>query len=160
VKPRRRKKQPDSRETPRDDIRTALDAQVQVIAGKVPPEVMDRVLRIRQVIERILPDLSHLPIGAPEAFLIERTATSYLPIALENFLGLPAQARSQPLRDGKTPTQLLLHQLALLEGAMKEVAGNLHQYDADRLLAHGRFLEERLGRAGLSVGRAEGTDTG
>ena len=144
---------------PGDDIRTMLDAQVRAVAGKVPPEVMDKVLRIRRLIERILPELHDLPVGAPEVFLVERTATNYLPVALDNYLRLPARATSQPLRDGKTPTELLLHQLALLEDALKEVGANLHQYDADRLLAHGRFLEERLGKSGLSVRPPNGTDT-
>jgi hypothetical protein len=153
VKPRRQSKKPG------DDIRTTLDAQVQAVVGKVPPEVMDKVLRIRRLIERILPDLYDLPVGAPEVFLVERTSTSYLPLALDNYLRLPARAATQPLRDGKTPKQLILHQLTLLEDALKDVGANLHRYDADRLLAHGRFLEERLGRSGLSVRPPDRTNT-
>jgi len=34
---------------------------------------------------------------------------------------------------------------------MNEVADDVHRYDADRLLANGRFLEERFGRSPLSL---------
>ena len=135
-----------------NDVRQALDSQVRIITGKVPPEVMAKVLKIRQAIVAILPRSGSLPPGSPELFLVERTATDYLPTSLQAYLKLPrAYASRHAVQDGKTPKQILLDQLTLLENKMNEVAEDVHRHDSDRLLANGRFLEERFGRSPLSL---------
>jgi hypothetical protein len=135
-----------------DDVKHALDTQVRIITGKVPPEVMAKVLKIRQVICGILPRAGNLAPGSPELFIIERTATDYLPTSLQAYLNLPrAYATLHAVQDGKTPKEILLDQLTLLENKMNEVADDVHRNDADRLLANGRFLEERFGRSPLSL---------
>jgi hypothetical protein len=135
-----------------NDVRHALDIQVRSITGKVPPEVMAKVLKIRQVIYGILPRVGNLAPGSPELFIIERTATDYLPTSLQAYLNLPrAYATRQAVQDGKTPNDILLDQLTLLENKMNEVADDVHHNDADRLLVNGRFLEERFGRSPLSL---------
>jgi hypothetical protein len=134
------------------DIRKTLDNQVRAVSGRVPPEVIAKLLSIRQIIVGILPRTGNLPPGSPELFLVERTATDYLPTALQSYLNLPrTYATLHPVQDGKTPRLVLLEQLALLEAKMNEVADDVHRYDADRLLANGRFLEERFGRSPLSL---------
>lgn len=133
-------------------MKQALDTQVRIITGKVPPEVMVRVLKIRQIILGILPRSGSLPPGSPELFVIERTATDYLPTSLQAYLNLPrAYATQHQVQQGKTPKEVLLDQLTLLENKMNEVALDIHRNDADRLLANGRFLEERFGRPPLSI---------
>jgi hypothetical protein len=135
-----------------NDVKQALDTQVRVITGKVPPEVMAKVLKIRQIIFGILPRSGNLPPGSPELFVIERTATAYLPTSLQAYLNLPrAYATLHAVQGGKTPKEILLDQLTLLENKMNEVADDVHRNDADRLLANGRFLEERFGRSPLSL---------
>ena len=135
-----------------NDVRAALDAQVRAVTGQVPAEVMAKILSIRQTISGILPASGSLPPASPVWFVIERTATDYLPRSLENYLSLPRlYATRQPVRNGKTPKDLLLEQLTLLDDKMKEIAQDMHQHDADRLLANGRFLEDRFGRSGLSL---------
>lgn len=134
------------------NVKLALDRQVRVITGKVPPEVMAKVLKIRQTILGILPRLGNLAPGSPELFVIERTATNYLPTSLDAYLNLPkAYAIRHQVQNGKTPKEILLDQLTLLENKMNEVADDVHRNDSDRLLAHGRFLEERFGRSPLSL---------
>lgn len=135
-----------------NDVTQALDTQVRFITGKVPPEVMAKVLKIRQIIYGILPRVGNLAPGSPELFIIERTATNYLPTSLQAYLNLPrAYATRHAVQDGKTPKEILLDQLTLLENKMSEVADDVHRNDADRLLANGRFLEERFGRSPLSL---------
>ena len=46
---------------------------------------------------------------------------------------------------------VLMDQLTLLQSKMSEVADDVHRNDTDRLLANGRFLEERFGRSALSL---------
>jgi hypothetical protein len=136
-----------------DDIRKALDHEVHVVSGRVPAEVFAKVQSIQQIILGILPRSGALAPGSPELFVVERTATDYLPTALESYLNLPrAYATLHPVQDGKTPKQVLMDQLTLLESKMSEVADDVHRNDTDRLLANGRFLEERFGRSALSLG--------
>src|SRR5207248_7260067 len=73
-----------------NDVKQALDTQVRLITGRVPPEVMAKVLMIRQIILGILPRSGNLPPGSPQLFIIERTATDYLPTSLQ---GLPESAQ-------------------------------------------------------------------
>lgn len=141
-----------------DDVRQAIDHEINAVSGRVPPDILAKVQSIRQIILGILPRAGALPPGSPELFVVERTATEYLPTAVESYLNLPrAYATQQRLQDGKTPTQVLVDQLTLLESKMNEVADHLHRVDADRLLANGRFLEERFGRSALSL---DGSDPG
>jgi len=135
-----------------DDIRHALDTEVKAVNGRVPAYVLAKVQSIQQVILGILPRSGALPPGSPELFVVQRTATDYLPTALESYLNLPrAYATLHQVQDGKTPRQVLLDQLTLLESKMGEVADDVHRNDTDRLLANGRFLEERFGRSALSL---------
>lgn len=135
-----------------DDFRKAMDRQVQAVGGRVPPDVLAKVQSIRQIILGIVPRLAALPEGSPERFIVDRTATDYLPTALESYLNLPAAYATQhPVKDGKTPKQVLMDQLTLLESTMKEVTVTVLRNDTDRLLANGRFLEERFGRSPLSL---------
>lgn len=138
------------------DVRKAIDQEIHAVSGRVPPEVLAKVQSIRRIILEILPRVHALPLGSPESFVVERTATDYLPTALESYLTLPrVYATQQRVQDGKTPTQVLMDQLTLLESKMNEVADHVHHVDADRLLANGRFLEERFGRSALSLDRSD-----
>lgn len=135
-----------------NDVRAALDAQVRAVTGKVPAEVMAKILSIRQTISGILPASGSLPPASPVWFVIERTASDYLPRSLENYLSLPRlYATRQPVRSDMTPKDLLLEQLTLLDNKMKEIAEDMHRHDADGLLANGRFLEDRFGPSSLSL---------
>lgn len=140
-----------------NDVRKALEQEERLINGRVPADVLAKVQNIQQIIYGILPRTGSLPAGSPELFVVQRTASDYLPTALESYLNLPrAYATLQPVQDGKTPKQLLMDQLTLLESKMTEVADDVHQNDTDRLLANGRFLEERFGRSALSLPGAGG----
>jgi hypothetical protein len=136
------------------DVRKALENEVFMVSGRLPPDVMAKVQSIQQIILGILPRSGVLPPESPELYIVQRTATEYLPTALESYLNLPrAYATLHPVQDGKTSKQVLLDQLGLIESKMGEVADDVHRYDADRLLANGRFLEERFGRSALSLER-------
>ena len=135
-----------------NDVRKALDTEVRAVSGRVPPDILAKVQSIQQIILGILPRSGNLPAESPELYVVQRTATDYLPTSLESYLNLPrAYATLHPVENGKTSRQILLDQLTLLESKMSEVADDVHRNDADRLLANGRFLEERFGRSALSL---------
>ena len=85
-------------------------------------------------------------------FLIRQTALEYLPRALNAYLALPrVYAERRAVADGRTPHDELLAQLQLLNRKMQEVADNIAKRDTDRLLANGRFLQERFAPSSLDV---------
>src|ERR1700694_4818735 len=122
--------------------------KVAAVSGRVPPAIMMRIQRIELTIRsEILPRLDCLPLGARELYLVVRNARDYLPTAVETYLRLPSGYASSR---GATAYQVLVDELDLLEGHMRQVAEVVHRADMDRLLAHRRFLEDRFNRLDLS----------
>ena len=61
---------------------------------------------------------------------------------------LPRQwADSRPIENGKTSLMLLIDQLDLLAATMDKIFDAVVRVDADALIAHGRFLQEKFGHA-------------
>ena len=135
-----------------DDIRAGLDGLVRKIQGKVPKEVMDLVRSIQGSIVEVLPQIVDLSSSDYNIFLIKQTALDYLPASLENYLNLPpAYANLHPVRDGKTPKELLVEQLGLLDGEMKEVVQAVYNNDTQKLMAQGQFLKEKFQKSSLAL---------
>ena len=129
-------------------VQRCLSGEIAAVAGRVPPDIWIRIQRIELTIRaEILPRLDCLPLGAPELYLVERTASDFLPTAVETYLQLPGGYASSA---GATAHQVLVDELDLLETQMRRVAEAVHRADMDRLLAHHRFLEDRFRRLDLS----------
>jgi hypothetical protein len=129
-------------------VQRSLSAEIAAVAGRVPPDIWIRVQRIELTIRaEILPRLDCLPLGAPELYLVERTARDFLPTAVETYLRLPGGYASAR---GATAYQVLVDDLDLLEAQMRRVAETVHRADMDRLLTQHRFLEDRFRPLDLS----------
>jgi hypothetical protein len=136
-----------------DEIRAGLNHLTEVIQGNVPEEILTRVNSIKTSILEILPQIMNVNGTDPNIFIIRQTALDYLPEALEYYLNLPpAYANYHHVKGSKTAKQLLLEQLDLLDQQMKEVAEDFHRQDTERLMAHGRFLEQKFSRHDLLAG--------
>lgn len=139
------------------DVGRSLDRLLRQIHGKVPTDIERKVQGIAETIRGILPRSGHLAPGSQELFILQRTVADYLPTSLESFMNLPrTYAAIHPLKGTKTAQQVLSDQLDLLQQQMDEVADATARSDADRLLAQGRFLEERFGRSDLSISSGPG----
>jgi hypothetical protein len=132
-----------------DDILSALDrVEAMVGGGVVPAPVLSRVKRVSSTLRETLPRLRNLGLGSPQAYSVMATATDYLPEALGGYLRLPRQwADSRPVDNGKTSLMLLIDQLDLLGATMDKIFDAVVRVDADALVAHGRFLQEKFGHA-------------
>jgi len=129
-------------------VQRSLSAEIAAVAGRVPPDIWIRVQRIELTIRaEIMPRLDCLPLGAPELYLVERTARDFLPMAVETYLRLPGGYATPR---GMTAYQVLVDDLDLLEAQMRRVAETVHRVDMDRLLAQHRFLEDRFRPLDLS----------
>jgi hypothetical protein len=133
-------------------VRESLRRLGERLTGRVPAEVVARVDAIRRLVLGLLEREEGPAAGSRELFTLLRTATDYLPAALDAYLRLPAEyATTRRLADGRTPAEVLLSQLELLEREMVDVADAVSRNDVDRLLAHGRFLADRFGRSELTL---------
>jgi hypothetical protein len=135
------------------DLGKSLERLLRQIHDRVPRDIERKVQGIAATIQGVLPRTGQLPPGSQELFILQRTVSDYLPTSLESFMNLPrAYAAVHPLKGTKTAQQVLSDQLDLLQTQMDEVADAAAKSDADRLLAQGRFLEDRFGRSDLTIG--------
>jgi hypothetical protein len=138
-----------------DSIRRSLQRQLAIANGKLSPDLQAKLQDIADTIMGILPHYAEFPPGSPDLFVVGRTATDYLPSALQAYLNLPrAYATLHKMPNGKTADQVLGDQLTLLGSKMNEVADAVHKKDSDALLANGRFLEEKFGASPLALPQA------
>jgi hypothetical protein len=138
-----------------DSIRKSLQRQLSIAQGKLPPPLQAKLQEIADTIMGILPHYAEFPPGSPDLFVVGRTATDYLPSALQAYLNLPrAYAALHKMPNGKTADDVLNDQLTLLASKMDEVADAVHKKDSDALLANGRFLEEKFGASPLALPQA------
>src|SRR5262249_61849144 len=87
------------------------------------------------------------PTGSRDLFVLRRTAPEYLPTSVAASLALPAAyATTAILRDGRTALQILGGQLGLLDVEVGEIGDAVRHRDSERLVVHGRFLEQVFGR--------------
>jgi hypothetical protein len=130
------------------DIQAALAAVEDLVDdGAVPPLVQSRVRRVVRTVTDTVPRLRNLGPGSAQAYSVVATATDYLPQAIRNYTRLPrAWADSRPIENGKTSLMLLVDQLDLLAATMDQILDAVVRVDADALIAHGRFLQEKFGR--------------
>jgi hypothetical protein len=127
-------------------LQQALADEIGAVSGRVSPEVINRVQHIELTIRtQILPRLDCLPMGSRDLYLVERTAFEDLPTALDVYLRLPEGYVSMgPGSRGRPAIEVLLRQLDVMDAEMRQVAATVQRADMDRLLAHERFLIDRL----------------
>jgi hypothetical protein len=132
----------------KDAIRSLEEIQRR-IRRRVPDPVARRVKYISASIIDSLRRADSLGEGSSEVYGLVKTATDYLPTALQTYLDLPRNyADRKVVVEGKTPLILLVEQLDLLMEKMDEIAEAVNRADSDKLIAHGRFLDEKFGKDG------------
>jgi hypothetical protein len=139
------------------DILNALDrVEAMVAGGTVPAPVQSRVKRVSSTVRQTMPRLRNLGLGSPQAYSVMATATDYLPEAIGGYLRLPRDwADSRPIEAGKTSLMLLIDQLDLLASTMDQIFDAVVRVDANALVAHGRFLQEKFGHPSTPSVRLE-----
>jgi hypothetical protein len=115
-------------------------------AGRLPVDVQIKAEQIRRKAEALLQYAEYFPTGSQDLYVVQRTTVEYLPNTLNAYLALPpGYANAAVSADGKTALQALWEQLNLLEVKLDNIASTLHKENLNRLMANGRFLEERFG---------------
>lgn len=132
-----------------EQLLEALDAiEEQARDGKVPGVVLSRLLRVTRIVRQTLPRLGGLGLGSRQGYSVMATVTDYLPVAIGNYLRLPRDwADTRPIAAGKSSVMLLVDQLDLLGSTMDKVYDAVNRADAEAIIVHGAFLEEKFGHA-------------
>ncbi|GAB3062929.1 hypothetical protein GCM10027053_26770 [Intrasporangium mesophilum] len=155
---------PEAPEPPRpgppttEQLLEALDSvEQQARDGQVPGVVLSRLLRVSRIVRQTLPRLANLGIGSSQGYSVMATAADYLPVAIGNYLRLPRDwADTRPISDGKSSVMLLVDQLDLLGATMDKVYDAVCRADAEAIIVHGAFLEQKFGHP--STGGSLGLD--
>ena len=135
------------------ELQRDLETLVNTVHKRVPDDLYAKVLSIKESILSILPQIADINSADHNIHVIRQTVLDYLPEALQNYLNLPpAYANLHPVKNGKTARQLLGEQLDLLDKQMKEIVEDIHRDDAQKLVIHGRFLEDKFRDADLLFG--------
>lgn len=129
------------------DIAVALARVEELVADPaIPGVVRSRALKVTETVRKTLPRLGLLGLGSYDSYSVVATATDYLPEAIGSYLRLPRDwADSRPVEAGKTPLMLLIDQLDLLGITMEKIYDAANRTDAEALISHGRFLQEKFG---------------
>ncbi len=135
------------------DILASLSRVEAMLAdGTAPAVIRSRVTRVDRTIRETLPKLTQLGWGSADAYAVVATATDYLPEAVGGYLRLPRDwANSRPIEGGKTALMVLVDQLELLASTMDKMLDAANRADAQALIAHGRFLQEKFGHSSPDV---------
>ncbi|MEI2827183.1 MAG: hypothetical protein V9F04_12825 [Dermatophilaceae bacterium] len=152
--------QPIPRVPTADDLLAAVD-RVEAMAreGRVPGLVMARLRRVTETVRQTVPRLDRVGQGSYQGYSVMATATDYLPEAIGGYLRLPRQwADTRPVDRGKTSLMILVDQLDLLGATMEKVFDAINRADAEALVVHGRFLQEKFGHASTGGSLAVGSE--
>jgi hypothetical protein len=140
------------------EIRDGLSRLLRSLRGKVADDLYEKVVSIqRSIVATLTVDSGGDPTD-PNVYLIRQTALSYLPEAFDSYLRMPrATAERRLVADGRTPHDVLLDQLDLMDRRLADVADDMARHDSDKLLANGRFLAEKFGVSSLRLEPGQGT---
>ena len=144
-----------------NQVRDGLARLLRALRGKVADDLYAKVVSIQSSILGTL-EIEHSMADAadPNVYLIRQTALAYLPDAFSTYLRMPrATAERRPIAGGRTPHDVLLQQLDLMDRRLADVADDMARHDSDKLLANGRFLAEKFGTSGLQLDEASTAST-
>jgi hypothetical protein len=143
-------------------VQNGLDRLLGNVRGKIADDLYARISSIRDAIVQILKaEDTSIGAGDPNVYLIKETALDYLPAALQAYLAVPRlYAERRAVADGRTPHDVLLDQLTLMDSRMQDVLEDVLRHDSDKLLAQGRFIAEKFARGGLEIAAPAADEVG
>ncbi len=132
--------------TPQQIADSLVRIDEMAASAKVPPAVLVRVHRVTRRLREILPRMRNAGLDSADEYSLIATATSYLPESLETYIRLPRDwADTRPIEGSKTSLLLLVDQLDLLGATVDKMYDAVLVNDANALITHGRFLQQKFG---------------
>lgn len=132
----------------------AVYAQVTLVnenAGRLPGEVVVVARRFTDSLREIIATSDDRPLDVRAVVMVKSMATDYLPTTLRTYLALDPALVDVPRRDGRTPKDLLLEQVAALWAAADDLLSATRDRDVDALTTQGNFLRTKFTRSDLDL---------
>lgn len=119
---------------------------------KLPAEAARVLADIVEVTDELMPRLKEMEsqgmVQAQNRSMLKQTITRFLPDALESYLKLPAAyARSTKVQGNKTPNEVLVDQLNLLNAHVHEIRDGVLSEQVNSLLTNGQFLQDKFSQS-------------
>jgi hypothetical protein len=135
------------------EIRDGLSRLLKALRGKVADDLYAKVVSIQgSILGTLETETAAGDAADPNVYLIRQTALAYLPDAFATYLRMPRiMAERRAIAGGRTPHDVLLDQLDLMDRRLADVADDMARHDSDKLLANGRFLAEKFGVSSLHL---------
>ncbi len=142
------------------EIRDGLERLRRALRGKVADDLYAKVGSIQgSILGTLETERTAGDAADPNVYLIRQTALAYLPDAFSTYLRMPRlMAERRAIAGGRTPHDVLLDQLDLMDRRLADVADDMARHDSDKLLANGRFLAEKFGVSSLQLDEAASTE--
>lgn len=144
---------PASQDLTLDDLAAFLDRLLREHTHSLPVEAVERLRSIHDSLAQVLPKFREVfaagAVGGREWLTFRQVILSYLPTILGNYLRLPrGYAHLHKVGDtGKTPRQLLVEQLTVLDEELHSAMNTLFESDLNQMLVNSKFLESKFGKA-------------
>jgi hypothetical protein len=127
----------------------ALQLLRDELLPRLPTKPQQVLADILKTVDALMPRLKEMEaqglVEASSRAMLKQTVTQLLPDAANTYLRLPREYANQVAIDGKKTAQdLLLDQLHMLQEHVHELEANLLSSDVNKLLANGRFLQDKL----------------
>lgn len=113
-----------------------------LLADPLPEGIRERIEQIRQK-AAVLAHCSY-PIGSKNQYIAKQVATQYLLDILRAFRDISKTVWNQPTENGRTPTQILVSQLEMIERGLTRIESERQKVKIDKLVSNELFLEEAL----------------
>lgn len=132
----------------RGEVMRSISDLLTQVQGQLPPEAVAALRDLDRGAEEARAYLQSR--GLQDGHLgqlLRQTVQDYAPGAVNAYLRLPASvADSVKLQDDKTGRDLLMEQLGMLKRAVSGILEHAARAESQPLLAHQRFLEQKLER--------------
>jgi len=130
------------------DLAGAFDRLVESAARDLPDATLDRLVRIKGLLVRLLAELSELRehgvVSMDDAYFVRQVVARYAPDALAPYLAMPAARRSDPASPTESAERLLNEQLDMIEEKLSALVQKADQAQLDRMRRNRSFLERKL----------------
>lgn len=127
------------------DLLSRQQQFLQQHGPQLPIDAQECLQHLLASITALLPVLQQRGADHEDVQQLHHLLADYLPQTLQYYLTLPAEFRhTQPLQDGQTASMLLQQQLQWLQDAVQQALQAVARGEAQALLLHGRFLQQRL----------------
>ena len=114
--------------------------------ARVPDAARERILELDTRTLQAQQYLADRGITGRDAFEVVQIREDFGPSAVQAYLGLPpTTADTAVLQDGRTGAELLIEELDLLLGAVRDLLTRAGEAGQSQLRANHRFLEQKYG---------------